>query len=252
MFLKHNRSSTWPKQKNVTLAARSASAPMPSIALQLPLTPELKKLLEDASVAKRTHDLKLALHLFEAQGIELRGAVEDTMLLSYVLNPTHTTQTLADVAARNEQLAPSTQPAAAAAVFGLTPKLLEDARECEVERVYRDIDLPLAPVLYRMEKAGVRIDTSVLDGLAKRFSAEMERVGERIFELASRRFNINSPKQLGEVLFTHLGLTPPAARGNRRALSTAQDVLELLAEQNEVPRLVLEFRHLSKLKSNLR
>jgi DNA polymerase-1 len=222
----------------------------PSIALQLPLTPELRALLEDETVPKRTHDFKLTLHLFEAQGITLRGAVEDTMLLSYVLNPTHATQALADVAARNEQAAPSSQPAAAAAVFGLAPKLLSDAQETGVERVYREIDLPLAPVLHRMEKVGVRIDTGVLGGLATRFSSEMERVGERIFELAGRRFNINSPKQLGEVLFTHMGLTPPAARGKSKSLSTAQDVLEQLAEQNEVPRLVLEFRHLAKLKSN--
>jgi DNA polymerase-1 len=221
----------------------------PSIALQLPLTSELRALLEDEAIPKRTHDFKLTLHLFEAQGIALRGAVEDSMLLSYVLNPTHATQALADVAARNEQAAPSTQPAAAAAVFSLAPKLIFAAQEADVERVYREIDLPLAPVLYRMEKVGVRIDKNVLGGLATQFSGEMERVGERIFELAGRRFNINSPKQLGEVLFTHMGLTPPTVRGKSKSLSTAQDVLEQLAEQNEVPRLVLEFRHLSKLKS---
>jgi DNA polymerase-1 len=96
----------------------------------------------------------------------------------------------------------------------------------------------------------VRIDVGVLNGLSQRFSAELERVGERIFVLAGRRFNVNSPKQLGEVLFTHLGLPAPASRGKGKAISTAQDVLEQLAEQNEVPRLVLEYRHLSKLKSN--
>jgi DNA polymerase-1 len=95
----------------------------------------------------------------------------------------------------------------------------------------------------------VRIDLGVLDGLSKRFAVELERVGERIFALAGRRFNINSPKQLGEVLFTHLGLPAPARRGKSKALSTAQDVLEFLADQHDVPRLVLEFRHLSKLKS---
>ena len=78
----------------------------------------------------------------------------------------------------------------------------------------------------------------------------LTRVGERIFELAGQRFNINSPKQLGAVLFTNLGLPAPASRGKNKAVSTAQDVLEFLAEKHEVPRLVLEYRHLSKLKSN--
>jgi DNA polymerase-1 len=221
----------------------------PAIALCLPLTPELRALLEDAAVAKRTHDWKAALHLLAAQGIELRGVVDDTMLLSYALNPTHATQSLADVAARHGQAAPSTLAAGAAAIHALVPALRGEAEMASVKRVYEEIDLPLAPVLFRMEKAGVRIDTGVLDGLSRRFSAELERVGELIFELAGRRFNINSPKQLGEVLFTHLGLPAPASRGKSKAVSTAQDVLEQLAEQHQAPRLVLEYRHLSKLKS---
>jgi DNA polymerase-1 len=222
----------------------------PDVALRLPLTPELRKLLEQDATPKRTHDLKLAMHLLDAQGVALRGAADDTMLLSYALNPTHATQALADVAARHSQPAPSTQTAAAAAIHALVPALLAEAQKSGVDRVYHEIDLPLAPVLYRMEQVGIRIDVGVLDGLSKRFSLELDRVGERIFELAGRRFNINSPKQLGEVLFTHMGLAAPPSRGKGKALSTAQDVLEQLAEQNEVPKLVLEFRHLAKLKSN--
>lgn len=219
-------------------------------ALRVAMTAELRQLLEDEAIPKRAHDLKLAMHLLASQGIVLAGAIEDTMLLSYALNPTHSTQALADVAARHNQPAPSSQTAAAAAVQALVPALLDEAKKSNVESVYRDIDLPLAPVLYRMERVGVRIDKDVLAGLSARFSSELERVGERIFELAGRRFNINSPKQLGEVLFTHMGLMPPQSRGKNKAPSTAQDVLENLAEQNEVPRLVLEYRHLSKLKSN--
>jgi DNA polymerase-1 len=216
--------------------------------LTLSLTPELRALLEDAAVPKHVHDWKQALHALKAQGVELRGAVDDTMLLSYALNPTHATQSLADVAARNGQAAPSTPAAGALAVRAMVPAFKAEVEKAGVERVYKEIDLPLAPVLFRMEEAGVRIDLGVLDGLSKRFAAELERVGERIFGLAGRRFNINSPKQLGEVLFKELGLTAPAARGKSKSVSTAQDVLEALAEQHEAPRLVLEFRHLSKLK----
>ena len=219
-------------------------------ALRFALTPGLRALLEDASVPKLVHDWKLALHVLTTQGVALRGAVEDTMLLSYALNPTHATQALADVAARHNQPAPSSLPAAAAAIHSLVPALKAEVEKTAVTSVYHDIDLPLAPVLFRMEQAGVRIDKAALDVLSRRFSSELERVGERIFELAGRRFNVNSPKQLGEVLFVHLGLPAPASRGKSKAVSTAQDVLEALAAHHDVPRLVLEYRHLSKLKSN--
>ncbi len=222
----------------------------PGKALCLPLTFEIRSLFEDAKVPKRVHDLKLALHVLFGLGVNLQGAVDDSMLLSYALNPTHSTQSLADVAARHSQPAPSSLPAAAASIQELVTSLRSEAEKAGVMRVYTEIDLPLAPVLYRVEKNGVRIDTGVLDGLSKRFGIELERVGERIFSLAGERFNINSPKQLGVVLFTKLGLPAPVVRGKGKAISTAQDVLEQLAEANEVPRLVLEFRHLSKLKSN--
>jgi len=222
----------------------------PERALRLPLTEQLRSLLEDAAVAKQVHDWKLALGAFDAQAVKLHGPVDDTMLLSYALNPTHTTQTLADVAARHGQQAPASLPAGAAAVRALVPELKAEVVKAQVERVYTEIDLPLEPVLYRMEQVGVRIDLRMLDGLSKHLGAEMERVSALIFASAGRVFNINSPKQLGEVLFTHLGLPAPAARGKSKSVSTAQDVLEHLAEQHDVPRLVLEYRHLTKLKSN--
>jgi DNA polymerase-1 len=231
-------------QSSVGLCADSARA------LCLPLTPELRALLEDPKVPKSTHDWKLALHVLGGLGVELRGQVDDAMLLSYALNPTHSTQALADVAARHGQAQPASVAAKAAVIRALVPELRSEALKSDVERVYRDIDLPLAPVLYRMEKAGVRIDRAALGNLSERFSGELTRVGERVFELAGHRFNINSPKQLGVVLFTELGLPVPVKYGKGKAISTAQDVLEQLAEQHEVPRLVLEYRHLAKLKSN--
>ena len=246
-----------PAQSSLDLAGEAGKRPVcsvgvcadSSVALKLAVTPELRALLADKAVPKRTHDWKLALHVFNGLGVELHGAVDDTMLLSYALNPTHATQSLADVSARHGQHAPATLPAAAAAICALAPALLTEAETSKVEQIYRDIDLPLAPVLYRMERAGVRIDKNVLDGLSVRLGTEIGRVGERIFELAGQRFNINSPKQLGVVLFTHLGLPAPVVRGKGKAISTAQDVLEQLAEKHDVPRLVLEYRQLTKLKS---
>ena len=229
---------------NIGVCAESACA------LRMELTEELRNLLADATVPKRVHDLKLALHVLHGLGVELRGHVDDAMLLSYALNPTHATQTLADVAARSGLTPPKSLAEAAAAIQAFTCVLLEEVKKEEMLRVYAEIDLPLAPVLYRMEQAGVRVDTAELGRLAEHLGGEIGRVGERIFELAERRFNINSPKQLGEVLFTHLKLPAPPSRGKAKAISTAQDVLEALAETHEVPGLVLEYRHLTKLKSN--
>jgi len=219
-------------------------------ALRVELTWELRALLKDATVTKTVHDWKTALHRLDAMGVELRGPVADTMLLSYALNPTHSTQTLADVVARSGQQLSATLSGAAHAVAELLPKLRKEVAEHGLTEVYETIDLPLAPVLYGMEKVGVRINLAALGVLSERFGLEITRVGERIFALAGRRFNINSPKQLGEVLFTFMGLPKPASRGKNKAISTAIEVLEELAEEHEIARLVIEYRHLAKLKSN--
>ena len=226
-----------------------AACAEPGIALALALDDDMRALLEDENVPKQVHDYKTALHALHKQGIELAGPVDDGMLLSYALNPTHTTQSLADVAARHGHAPPASLISAAAIVQALVPALRTHVDECQVTRVYTEIDLPLAPVLYRMEDAGVRIDRDVLSDLSTRFASEINRVGERIYELSGERFNINSPKQLGVVLFTHMELPAPVKYGKGKTISTAQDVLEQLAEKHEVPRLVLEYRHLSKLKS---
>jgi DNA polymerase I len=230
-------------RSNVGVSAESTHA------LNLSLTPELRALLEDASIPKRVHDWKLSLHVLSGLGVTLRGAIDDTMLLSYALNPTHATQSLADVAARNNQMVPASLPAAAAAIHALAPSLRDDVEKGALWRVYSEIDLPLAPVLFRMEQAGVRIEKSALAEFSTRLTSEINRVGERIFELAGQRFNINSPKQLAVVLFTNLGLPSPPSRGKSKSVSTAVDVLEFLAENHEVPQLVLEYRHLTKLKA---
>jgi DNA polymerase-1 len=219
------------------------------IALRVTWTPAMRALLEDASVPKQVHDWKQTLHTLHQAGVGLSGPVDDTMLLSYALNPTHATQSLADVAARQGKPAPATAARAAAILHTLAPQLLQQVEEAGLVRVYREIDLPLAPVLFRMEQAGVRIDKAMLGDFSGHLSTEMERAAERVYELAGRRFNINSPKQLGEVLFKDLALPAPPSRGKTRAVSTAQDVLDKLAEEHEVVRRVLEFRQLSKLKS---
>jgi DNA polymerase-1 len=229
-------------------------ASSPETALILPLD-QLRALLEDPAIPKQIHDLKAALRVLGSHGVTLQGAGDDVMLYSYLINPTHATHRLADVAARfsNQPLRETgdAQAAEAAhAIRALAPAMGKDVEGLGERRVYEEIDLPLAPVLLRMEQAGVRIDSAVLFAMADRLAAAIQRTGEEIYSLSGHRFNIQSPKQLGDVLFNKMGLPRPLKYGKGKVMSTAQDVLEELAEHHPVPRLVLEFRQLAKLKSN--
>ncbi len=117
-------------------------------------------------------------------------------------------------------------------------------------RVYKTIDLPLVPVLLRMEQAGVRVDPVILREMSSRLTVDMDTLADKIYEGSGHRFNINSPKQLGDVLFNKMNLAKPMKYGKGRVISTAQDVLEDLAQLHPVPAQVLEYRQLAKLKSN--
>jgi DNA polymerase-1 len=177
------------------------------------------------------------------------------MLYSYLINPTHASHRLSDVAARFsdyplKETGERELTEAAHAVELLAPVLREDVKTLGAESVYQTIDLPLVPVLLRMEKVGVRIDSAVLNRMSATLGAEIDRLGEEIYARSGHRFNIQSPKQLGDVLFNKMGLPKPMKYGKGKVVSTAQDVLEELAEHNEVPRMVLEYRQLAKLKSN--
>jgi DNA polymerase-1 len=115
--------------------------------------------------------------------------------------------------------------------------------------LYEEIDLPLAPVLARMEEAGVKIDNDALARMSARLEKEIEAKAKEIYQACDFEFNINSPRQLGDVLFNRLNLPKPVKYGKGKTISTAVDVLEGLAENHAVPRMVLEYRQLSKLKS---
>jgi len=227
----------------------------------------IKEALLDPSLPKDVHDLKAIHRALEPHGVTLAGVRDDVMLLSYLVNPTHGSHTLADVTARftNRALAAVTKgvvsgdllPEAANAVHRIAPILHAEIETSKVTDVYETIDLPLVPVLLRMEQAGVRIDSTVLNDMSNRLAVEIDNLAERIYMQAGaamgtesgHRFNINSPKQLGDVLFNKMLLPKPMKYGKGKVVSTAQDVLEELAEHHTVPALVLEYRQLSKLKS---
>jgi DNA polymerase-1 len=228
-------------------------------ALRLSLTSEtgarLKSLLEDASVPKTVHDLKATMRALENHGITIANVRDDLMLYSYLINPTHATHRLADVVARftGSPLSETGErqlPEQAAAIYALVSAMRTDVEAIKAVAVYEMIDLPLVSVLLAMERTGVRIDVSVLAGLAENLNSEMSQVSEQIFEQAGQRFNLNSPKQLGEVLFNKMKLPKPLKYGKGKVVSTAQDVLEELALHHPVPAQVLAHRQLAKLKSN--
>ncbi|HWP86013.1 MAG TPA: DNA polymerase I [Terriglobia bacterium] len=214
------------------------------------LTPKLRGWLEDPERPKSIHDSKTAQLVLREQQVKLAGVRHDTFLYSYLLDATETAHDLGSVVERRFGTRLSGGLAEQADWTARLAALLEpEIKEQGLERVYAELDLPLAAILAEMERAGVRLDPRPLAELSKRLERDLEALREEIFRLTGTEFNINSPKQLGQVLFEQMGLPAPRRRGKTKAPSTAVDVLEELAAEHEVPRRVLEYRQLSKLKS---
>ncbi len=213
-------------------------------------TSKLKSALSDENLPKAIHDYKAATHALERQGIKLAGVEHDPMLYSYLLDPTYSSHRLADVALRRFNLKLSgTLPEAADITGRLAAALRRELEDASLLKLYEEIDLPLVPVLARMEHAGVKIDRAALAEMSSRLELEIDTKAKEIYQHAGSEFNISSPKQLGDVLFNKLNLPKPVKYGKGKTISTAVDVLEGLAEEHDVPRLVLEYRQLTKLKS---
>ena len=131
----------------------------------------------------------------------------------------------------------------------LAPALREQVKEQQLEEVYEKIDLPLAPVLARMERAGVRVDPRALEKMSDAMEKEARRLEKEIWDLAGAEFNVNSPPQLAEILFDKLNLKANPRRGKAKARSTAAEILEELSAQHPLPAKIIEYREVSKLKS---
>ena len=206
--------------------------------------------LSDRHLPKAVHDYKDAMRALGARGIELAGVKHDPSLYSYLLNPTYSNHSLDEIALRTLSLNLSDDLAQRADLTGrLSAVLSKQVEQAGLKKVYEEIDLPLMPVLARMEDAGVKIDCDVLAEMSQRLDRECKAKAKEIHALAGTEFNISSPKQLGDVLFNKLALPKPVKYGKGKTISTAVDVLEVLAVEHEVPRRVLEYRQLTKLKS---
>jgi DNA polymerase-1 len=216
---------------------------------------KLRSILGSESTSKSIHDYKSAIHAFDSLGIPLQGVEHDPMLYSYLLDPTYSSHRLPEVALRrfNLRLNPlqtDNDLAEAADVTGrLTAALRTEVKQAGLTKLYEEIDLPLVPVLARMEQAGVKIDTTALAKMSSELEREITIKAKEICDIAGCEFNIGSPKQLGDVLFNRMNLPKPVKYGKGRTISTAVDVLETLAEDYPIARMVLDYRQLTKLKS---
>jgi DNA polymerase I len=223
----------------------------------------MKGWLADRKRPKVVHDPKL-LHLLAGSGggsdaarptcdenEAVAGIRHATMLYSYLLRPTTANHAFAEVALRHLNRTLSGAPGECADfLLRVAPILREEVEKAGLAELYEKIDLPLAPVLAHMEAAGVFVDKNELGVISSKTQDELRGLEKTIYELAGFEFNINSPQQLAEVLFDRLNLQgPKQGRGRSRSRSTAADVLEELALVHELPKKVLEYRELSKLKS---
>ena len=210
----------------------------------------LRSILTSDSTPKSIHDYKSAIGSLAPLGISLNGVHHDPMLYSYLLDPTYSSHRLPDVALRRFNLKLSGGLAEAADITGrLTAGLRTEVEQAGLLELYDQIDLPLVSVLSRMEQAGVKIDTRALSRMSIELEREIAAKSKEIYEVAGMEFNIGSPRQLGDVLFNRMSLPKPVKYGKGRTISTAVDVLEELAENHPIARMVLDYRQLTKLKS---
>jgi len=240
------------------------------VALQL-----LKGVLEDASIRKVGHDLKFDSIVLGRHGVTLNGIETDTMLASYLLDATRSAHPLEDLAlehagykalkeedvcGRGAKATPfrhlSLERARAFAgeradlALQMSSTLRDLLRQEQLEELYETLELPLVPVLAAIERAGIRVDTGELAAQAGKVDLELARLAIGIYEQSGEEFNINSPKKLSEILFDKLGMKTETIRRTTKtkAQSTAFEVLEELALTHDLPRLILEWRGLMKLK----
>ena len=235
----------------------------------------LKPLLEDPARAKVGQNLKFDMSILARYGIAMAGIAHDTMLESYVLDSTATRHNMDDLAKKYlahdtiryediagsgaKQLSFDQIPLEQAGPYAaedaevtlrlhqtLWPKL---AAEPALAGLYRDIEIPLIPVLSRMERTGVRIDAARLAAQSRDLAERIHALEQDAYRVAGHPFNLGSPKQIGEIFFERLKL-PVVERTPKGAPSTSEGVLQRLADEgHELPRLILEHRSLAKLKS---
>ena len=219
----------------------------------------LRDVLANGLLSKSVHDLKRACALLAPLGIEIEGGKDDTLLAAYLLDPIRSRYELIDLAREavgstgsgdvpvgwneNQWRAAEAADLTMQTAHVLRARIVEQG----LETIYTDMELPLAPLLFRMEKAGLKVDTAVLADLSQFLGGELAKLTQKIYQVAGREFKINSPKQVGDLL-EELNIASGRKTSTGR-VSTSKAVLEELALSYELPRLIIEYRELDKLKT---
>jgi DNA polymerase-1 len=208
-----------------------------------------KPLLEDASRPKIAHDIKAVLLALAQHGIEGQGFQHDVMLYAFLLcaDPSGCSPEVLSERYLDRKLDAAAEQQADSSLT-IAERLIADIEKDGLRQIYEKIDLPLTSVLARMQQEGILIEPVQLKALSARMDTDVQRLSNEIYELAGKPFNINSPQQLGKVLFEDLNLPAPVKYGKGKTISTAADVLEGLAAEHEIARKVLDYRQLTKLK----
>jgi DNA polymerase-1 len=210
---------------------------------------DLKPWLEDGKAVKIACDVKSALLTLDKMEIEAHGFEHDVMLYAFLLDADPSGCPLEEQARRRLDLKLGASPEQHADLtLEIWKQLAPAVEERGFRKLYETIELPLASVLARMERTGIRIDPVELRRLSEMMETEIARLTAEIHELAGKPFNISSPQQLGKILFEDLKLPAPVRYGKGKVISTAADVLDELAPDYEIVRKVLEYRQLTKLK----
>ena len=236
---------------------------------------EFKEVMEDESIEKLAQNIKFDMQIFENYDVKVKGQLFDTMLAHYIFEPEMrhnmdllsrrylqydpiSIETLIGKKGKN-QITMADIPAEAIkdyaaedadVVLQLRPKLEPLLKANGGEKVFHEVEMPLVPVLGDMERQGVRIDKAALDAYSIQLRDEMIETEKLVYELAGMSFNINSPAQLGEILFDRLKLDDKAKRtAKSKQYSTNEDVLSQLASKHDIAQKILDYRGMQKLKS---
>jgi DNA polymerase-1 len=228
-----------------------------------------KRWLEDEHQKKSVFDAKRAIVALKWHGIDLKGIEFDLLIASYILNPSESTEDIASIAKTkgytnvqtdeavygkgakqsvpNEKVLAEHLVRKALAIYELEHQFIQELKENEQYELFTELELPLTFILADMEFTGVKIDVDRLKKMGEELAEQLKEIEQEIYELAGQEFNINSPKQLGVILFEKLNL--PVIKKTKTGYSTSADVLEKLAPYHEIVEKILHYRQLGKIQS---